>query len=109
MSNTRIDKIYDVLKNDKYVSPFIIIVLGLYAGLLGPNLPEFINNLFKKSWFKIVYLFVFLLVLQQALVNKLKMTHVLLIVICFVLTLDYLYLNSIRNKCKKLMDENEQK
>jgi len=109
MSNTRIDKIYDVLKNDKYVSPFIIIVLGLYAGLLGPNLPEFINNLFKKYWFKIVYLFVFLLVLQQALVNKLKMTHVLLIVICFVLTLDYLYLNSIRNKCKKLMDENEQK
>ena len=109
MSNNTPDNIYNVLKNDKYISAFMLIFLGLYAGLLGPTLPNFINNLFKKPWFKIVYLFVFLIVLQQSLVKQLKTTHILLIVICFVITLDYLYLNSMRDKCKKLIDENENK
>ena len=67
------------------------------------------NFKIKKPWFKIVYLFVFLIVLQQSLVKQLKTTHILLIVICFVITLDYLYLNSMRDKCKKLIDENENK
>ena len=93
--------------NNKYVSSFIIISLGLYAGLLGPNLPKFMNELFKKPWFKILFLFLFLIIVQQSL--EIRKSYAFLIVICFVLTLDYLYLNSIRDDYKKLLEEKETK
>ena len=102
MSDNSIGNIYKILKDDKYISSFLLIFFGLYAGLLGPTLPDYINNLFKKQWFKILYLFLFLLVLQQALVKKTKILHTFIMVVVFVLFLDYLYLNSINEK-KKIM------
>ena len=101
MSNNSINNIYKMLKDDKYISSFLLIFFGLYAGLLGPTLPDYINNLFKKQWFKILYLFLFLLVLQHALVKKIKILNTFLIVVVFVLFLDYLYLNSINENKKK--------
>jgi hypothetical protein len=101
MSNNSINNIYNMLKDNNYVSTFLIIFIGLYATLLGPTLPDYINNLFKKQWFKILYLFLFLLVLQYALVKKIKILNTFLIVVVFVLFLDYLYLNSINENKKK--------
>jgi hypothetical protein len=91
-----------MLQANKYVSSFLVIFFGLYAGLLGPTLPDYINNLFKKQWFKILYLFLFLLVLKQALFKEINVLHTFLVVVVFVLFLDYLYLNSVNEK-KKIM------
>jgi hypothetical protein len=80
---------------NKYVSAALIIMFTLYAGLLGPNLPNFMNNLFKYNSFKIIFFFLFLLVVQYA--AKINYSVAILMSIGFVLTLDYLYLNSVRD------------
>ncbi len=43
--------------NNKYVSTAITIGLGLYAALLGPNLPTFFKDLFNNTLFRILVLF----------------------------------------------------
>lgn len=71
--------------DDKYVSAAITIFIGLYAALLGPELPPVVVNLFKNTLFRIFVLF---LVVVRA--NKdPKMS--IMIAVAFVLTLDYIY------------------
>jgi hypothetical protein len=71
--------------NNKYVSTAITIGLGLYAALLGPNLPTFVKDLFKNTLFRILVLF---LVVVRG--NK-DPKMAIMIAIAFVLTLDYVY------------------
>lgn len=94
LSQSVSSKLNDFFKN-KYVSAVLIIVIALYAGLLGPNLPDFMNNLFKYNSFKIIFFFLFLLIVQYA--AKINYSLAILMSIAFVLTLDYLYLNSVRD------------
>ena len=84
--------------NNKYVSLTIIILLTLYASLLGPKLPDFAIKLFNNNLFKIVFFFFFLLIVQKA--AEINVSVAILTSIAFVLTVDYLYLNSIREDFK---------
>jgi hypothetical protein len=76
--------ISEVLDN-KYVTTGITVILGLYAALLGPNLPPFIQKLFTNTIFRICVLF---LVVVSG--NKDPKTAIM-IAVAFVLTLDYIY------------------
>jgi hypothetical protein len=90
--------------NNKYVSTTITIGLGLYAALLGPNLPDFVKNLFKNTLFRIIILF---LVIVRG--NK-DPKMAIMIAIAFILTLDYVYvrdaketfqtIENMQNECK---------
>jgi hypothetical protein len=71
--------------NNKYVSTAITIGLGLYAALLGPNLPTFVKDLFQNTLFRILILF---LVIVRG--NK-DPKMAIIISIAFILTLDYIY------------------
>ncbi len=71
--------------NNKYVSTAITIGLGLYAALLGPNLPKFVKDLFTNTLFRILVLF--LIVVRG---NK-DPQMAIMIAVAFVLTLDYIY------------------
>jgi hypothetical protein len=71
--------------NNKYVSTAITIGLGLYAALLGPNLPKFVKDLFTNTLFRILVLF---LVVVRG--NK-DPQMAIMIAVAFVLTLDYIY------------------
>lgn len=71
--------------DNKFVSTSITLMIGLYASLLGPNLPSFIKNLFNNTIFRILVLF---LVLVRA--NK-DPAMAIVIVIAFVLTMDFIY------------------
>jgi hypothetical protein len=73
----------DLLDN-KYVKTGITIMLGLYAALLGPELPKSVRDLFENSIFKMVVLF-FVVVRG----NK-DPQMALMIAIAYVLTLEYL-------------------
>jgi hypothetical protein len=84
--------------SNEYVGTGIIIILTLYATLLGPNLPNFLNNLFKYNLFKIVFFFLFLLIVQRA--AEIRPSIAIIMSIAFVLTVDYLYLNSKREDFK---------
>jgi len=72
------------LSNNKYVSTAITIMLGLYAALLGPELPQTVRNLFENTIFKMVILF---LVVVRG--NK-DPQMALMIAVAYVLTLEYL-------------------
>ena len=37
--------------DNKYVTTGITVILGLYAALLGPNLPPFVQKLFSNTIF----------------------------------------------------------
>ena len=52
--------------NNKYVSTAITIGLGLYAALLGPELPTFVKDLFKNTLFRILILFLVIVKAKQA-------------------------------------------
>lgn len=75
----------DNLLDNKYVSTAITIVIGLYASMLGPNLPQFVKDLFKNMLFKIFVLF---LIMYRA--NK-DPSMSIVIAVAFILTLDYIY------------------
>lgn len=71
--------------SNKYVSTSITVILALYAALLGPNLPVFVQQLFTNTIFRIIVLF---LVVYSG--NK-NPKIAILIAMGFVLTLDYIY------------------
>ena len=75
----------EVLDN-KYITTSITVILGLYAALLGPNLPLFMHELFNNVIFRIFVLF---LVVVSG--NK-NPKIAIMISVAFVLTLDYVYL-----------------
>ena len=71
--------------DNKYVTTGITVILGLYAALLGPNLPPFIQKLFTNTIFRICVLF--LVVVSGNKDPKIA----IMIAVAFVLTLDYIY------------------
>ena len=74
----------------------ITIFLVIYISLLGTNLPKFIQNLFNNTIFKILILFIFVYINNENISPRVS----ILIIISYVLTLDYIYvINS-----KKLKD-----
>ena len=97
LKDTVLNSFDNILKNN-YISAGLIIMFTLYAGLLGPNLPNFLNNLFKYNLFKVVFFFLFLLIVQRA--AEVRPSIAIVMSIAFVLTIDYLYLNSIRDDFK---------
>lgn len=76
--------ISEVLDN-KYFTTAITVILGLYAALLGPNLPPFMQKLFSNTIFRIFVLF--LVVVSGNKDPKIA----IMIAVAFVLTLDYIY------------------
>jgi len=85
--------------NNKYVSTAITIGLGLYAALLGPNLPNFIKNLFKNTLFRILILF---LVIVRG--NK-DPKIAIMIAVGFVLTLDYINVKDAKEGLENSIEE----
>ena len=69
------------------LSNILIIFLTLYVSLLGPTLPLYIQKLFNNTIFKIIILFTFIFINNKNISPKL----IILIVIVYVLTLDYIY------------------
>jgi len=88
--------------NNKYVSTAITIGLGLYAALLGPNLPTFVKDLFKNTLFRILILF---LVVVRG--NK-DPKMAIMISVAFVLTLDYVYVRDAKETFQRLEDSVEE-
>jgi hypothetical protein len=62
--------------------------LGLYAALLGPELPKFVKDLFTNTLFRILVLF--LVVVRGNQDPKMA----IMIAVAFVLTLDYIYVKN---------------
>lgn len=102
--NNASSKVQTVLDNvtnglgNQYVKYGLVVMLTMYAGFLGPELPTTLSNLFKNKSFKIIFFFLFLLIVQSSL--KISYSFSILMVIAFVLTIDYLYLDSIREDFK---------
>jgi len=69
------------------ISTIITLFLTLYISLLGPNLPLVIQNLFNNTIFKIIILFIFIYINNENISPKIS----ILIVIAYVLTLEYIY------------------
>lgn len=95
-----LDKIID----NEYVSTAITVALGLYAALLGPELPDFVKNLFRNTIFRIVVLF---LVVVRG--NK-DPKMAIMIAIAFVLTLDFIYVKTAKetfNSIEKMTNCND--
>ena len=74
----------------------ITIFLVIYISLLGTELPKFIQNLFNNTIFKILILFIFVYINNKNISPKIS----ILIIISYVLTLDYIYVIS----SKKIKD-----
>ena len=74
----------------------ITIFLVIYISLLGTELPKFIQNLFNNTIFKIIILFIFIYINNKNISPKIS----ILIIISYVLTLDYIYVIS----SKKIKD-----
>jgi hypothetical protein len=92
----------DVFDN-KYISTTITLALGLYAALLGPELPDVVKNLFTNTIFRILILF---LVVVRG--NK-DPQLAIIIAIAFVLTLDYIYAKTAKETFKSLESMNNTK
>ncbi len=84
--------------NNKYVSTAITIALGLYAALLGPNLPNFMKDLFKNTLFRILILF---LVVVRG--NK-DPKMAIMIAVAFILTLDYIYVRDSKEAFENVVE-----
>jgi hypothetical protein len=82
--------------DNKYVSTGITLALGLYAALLGPNLPQFIQDLFTNTVFRIFVLF--LVVVRGNQDPKMA----IMIAVAFVLTLDYIYAKTAVEKFRSI-------
>jgi hypothetical protein len=85
-----LQEVYD----NKYVSTAITVALGLYAALLGPEVPDFVKDLFNNTIFRIFILFI---VVVRG--NK-DPKMAIMIAIAFVLTLDYIYAKSAKETFK---------
>lgn len=72
------------LKNNPYVSGTLIVLLLAYSGLVAPQLPNSIALLFESTVFKILFLFMILVVFKQ------NPTISLLMAIAFVLSMQTL-------------------
>jgi hypothetical protein len=72
---------------------FITLFLTLYSGFLGPELPPFIKNLFNNSIIKIIVLYLF--IYSQNIIGN---HTALIMVIAFILTLDYIYVDESKEK-----------
>ena len=81
---------------NEYVSTAITVALGLYAALLGPNLPKFVQDLFTNTIFRIFVLF---LVVVRG--NK-DPKMAIMIAVAFVLTLDYIYVKSAKETFRNI-------
>jgi hypothetical protein len=79
---------FQKILDNQYVSTIITVALALYASLLGPNLPQYVKDLFSNTIFKIFILFMVVVRGNQ----DPKMA--IMIAIAFVLTLDFLYVKS---------------
>jgi hypothetical protein len=73
------------------VSSILTLFLFLYSGMLGPKLPPVIVNLFKNTIFKIIILFLFIY-----LVNDYRPELILMVVIAYVLTLEFMYVKKVK-------------
>uniref|UniRef100_A0A6C0H7W2 Uncharacterized protein n=1 Tax=viral metagenome TaxID=1070528 RepID=A0A6C0H7W2_9ZZZZ len=82
------------------VSSILTLIIFLYSGMLGPQLPPVIINLFKNPIFKIIILFLFIY-----LVNDYDPRLIIMIVIAYVLTLEFIYVSAV-TKVKEDMDNN---
>jgi len=82
-----LQKLHEIF-DSKYFSTTLILALGLYASLLGPELPEPVKNLFNNTIFRILLLF---LVVVRG--NK-DPRMAIMVAIVFVLTLDYIFAES---------------
>ena len=76
-------KLTPILEN-KYVSPVITIFIVLYSGLIGPQLPDFMKNLFNNQIFRILVL---ALIVYK---GERDPTMALMIAIAFTFTLNYI-------------------
>lgn len=74
--------------DNKNTHTIIMVALALYIALLGPKLPPVIKKLFTNTIFKIIILF---MIVTAG--NKHPKVSIM-IAVAFVLTLDYIYLNS---------------
>jgi hypothetical protein len=82
--------------DNKYFSTAITVALGLYAALLGPELPQYVKDLFNNTIFRIFVLFIVVVKGNQ---NP-KMA--IMIAVAFVLTLDYIYAKSAKETFKAI-------
>ena len=71
----------------------LTIFLVIYISLLGTNLPKFIQNLFNNTIFKILILFIFVYINNENISPRVS----ILIIISYVLTLDYIYVINSKN------------
>ena len=90
-SNSSLPRAFD----NVYLSTTIIVLLVLYASMLGPELPPMIKSLFNNNIFKIIVLF--LLVVRG---NSDPMLSISIVII-FVMTVDYLNADELIEKIKK--------
>ncbi len=84
---------FDVLDNEN-VTTIITVILGLYIALLGADIPHFIHNLFDNVIFRIIVLFI--IVVSG---NK-NPSVAIIIAISYVLTLDYIHFQQLKEKIK---------
>ena len=82
------------------VSSIVTLILFLYSGMLGPKLPNVILNLFKNPIFKIIILFLFIYI-----INDYNPKLIIMVVIAYVLTLEFIYVSTAQ-KVKEEMDNN---
>jgi len=73
------------------ISSILTLIIFLYSGLLGPNLPSVIVNLFNNTIFKIIIFFLFIY-----LVNDYRPELILMVVIAYVLTLEFMYVKKVK-------------
>ncbi len=78
------DEVLSVFRRNPYVSGFVILFFLAYGGLVAPKLPVQVAVLFDNTWFKIVFLFLLLLVFRQ------NPTISLLMAVAFVLSMQAL-------------------
>jgi len=81
---------------NKWISTSIIILLVLYASLLGPNLPPMVQKLFDNVVFRIVILFFILFKAND------DPSLALVMAIAFVMTLDYIHRKEVLEAMKVL-------
>jgi hypothetical protein len=90
-----LQKLREVFDNE-YFSTTVTLALGLYASLLGPELPDAVKKLFTNTIFRILILF---LVVVRG--NK-DPKMAIMVAVVFVLTLDYIYAKSAKEAFKSV-------
>ena len=78
------------------VSSILTLIIFLYSGMLGPNLPPVIIKLFNNTIFKIIIFFLFIY-----LVNDYDPRLIIMVVIAYVLTLEFIYVSTVKEDHKE--------